>query len=419
MILADVIEYIFTGRLYHFFLGHKNDENLLEKKSDFFKIILLIINQLLIWDSLTVEKNLRDQVIIELEKKIGKNIFFKDEDREEEHNNLLRIRENIGFPTPIEDLPSIKEGKEIKKKLDEYMDSILPKTGGGLWNELIVYLNLLKTNVGYVLPLLLTQRIYSLDKILKPPDFMIIDYDKKIFSVIVKEIELITNLHDQKLIGVEVGGGKEFQSGTFSGETKQPTTTTQNTNIPPRCPICGKWILFCKKVIKDFSDMNNPITYRKKHIKCLYHCKHYKPSEIIRGKCPDIQYYGNIDKTNKDKLKIIIKYSGNYHYHYSCISNLNDPIATNKICKAWRQYKRSIKKQSNRFKINSRTKSNGLKSSYPYISGVEVLEMYNNKEKMFCFGKQDLVEDKRNCILNNCAYSKECYIMTEFIKEKL
>ncbi len=414
MILADIIEYIFTGRLYYFFLGHKNDDDLSEKKSDFFRIVLLTINQLLIWDSITVEHNLRKEILVKLEENIDKETFFKDENRIEDHKNLLKTIEDIGFPTPKNEVRSIGGGSEIKKRLDEYVDSLLPKTGGGLWNELIVYINLLKSNVGYVLPLLLTQRIYSFNKILKPPDFIIIDYNGEINSVSLENGKFVTNLHDQKLIGVEVGGGKEFQSGSFSGETKQPSTTTENTNIPPRCPICGKWILFCKKVIKDFSNLNNPITYRKKHIKCLYNCEYFDPNEIYNGECPNIQYYGNIDKSNEPFIRIKIKFSGKYHYHYSCIKELKDPVALNKINEAWTQFNNDIQKNIDRFNIDSKMKRISIVSNYPYISGVEVLEMYNNEDKMICFSKYDTVNDKRNCLKNNCKFSEKCCMMTKY-----
>lgn len=415
MILADIVEYIFTGRGYYFFLGHKNDPDRDEKISDFMKILLTCINQLMIWDSISVEKDLRYKVLSELEEKIDNSIFFKEQERKDEHDKLLRITEDIGFETSIENFLSINESATVKKSMDEYFDSLLPKTGGGLWNELIVYINLLKANVGYILPLLLTQRIYSLKDTLKPPDFIVIDYDGNMNSIRIADSEIISNLHEQKLIGVEVGGGKEFQSSTFSGKTKQPATTTENKNIPPRCPLCGKWILFCKKVINDFCDIKNPLTYRKKHIKCLYQCHYYEPNDIKNGSCPDVQYFGAVDKNSEASFKIRAKYS-KYHYHHSCITNLNDPIVSHYLDKTWNQYIAAIGRENDRFSINTKTKSTGIVSNYPYISGVEALEMYYNKSKMFCYGKRDEVKDKRNCLNKYCKFSVECYEFTEFRK---
>ena len=73
--------------------------------------------------------------------------------------------------------------------LNDYYDLLLPKTGGGLWNELIAFFYLLRRTSVYVIPLLLTQRIHSKGDLLKPPDYLVIDRDKQLY-------------------GIEVGGGK-------------------------------------------------------------------------------------------------------------------------------------------------------------------------------------------------------------------
>ncbi|MEE9378391.1 MAG: hypothetical protein V3V33_10185 [Candidatus Lokiarchaeia archaeon] len=419
MILSDIVEYIITGRLYYFFLMNKDDPNYYEKKRDFFKIIFLVLNQLMIWDSLTVEKGLRDYILNTLKNKVPQEYFFKDEVQKKLHQQLSKISEDIGFKTIIKDLPSIGGDSNLRNKLSEYYDSLLPKTAQGLWNEIITYLYMLKTNIGYVLPLLLTQRIYSIDKVLKPPDFIVIDYDNTISSIHINNEEITDNLHEQKLIGVEVGGGKELQSGTFSGETKQPAITVRSENIPPRCPVCGKWILFCEKVIEDFSDINNPLTYCKDHIKCLYSCDIYSPEEVYGGKCPNVQYNGKIDQKSKEKLKTVISFKTNYHYHYSCIKQIEDEKGLLMIEKAWKQYKNEIKKQPERIKINPKGKFNAFVSNYPYIRGIEVLEMYNNKSKMICFGQQDKIKDVRNCLFGYCNFYETCSIMTKFISEQI
>ena len=67
MILSDLVEYIITGRLYYFFLPNKKDPKLEDKKSDFLRIILILLNQLFIWDSLTINKELRNEVLKSLE----------------------------------------------------------------------------------------------------------------------------------------------------------------------------------------------------------------------------------------------------------------------------------------------------------------------------------------------------------------
>ncbi len=418
MILSDLVEYIITGRLYHFYLPIKKDIKKFEKKSDFIRIILLLLNQLFIWDSLSINKTLRNEVLKTLEKEIPLNSFFKNESEIENHKKLLKVDEDIGISNPvIEDLPSIKGDKKLKNVLSEYYDSLLPKTGQGLWNELITYLYMLKTNVGYILPLLLTQRIYSFDQTLKPPDFIVIDYDNTIKSIHINNESQIGNISDQQLIGVEVGRGKETQSGDFSFKTKQPAITVSSENIPPRCPICGVWILFCDQVINNFSDLNNPLTFIKDHFRCLYHCEIFKPKEIYEGKCPNIQYNGNLsDDTKKNKLKIIIPSKINYHYHYKCVKEVGDEVAEKFIQNAWKQFNNHIKEQPDRFSINPKKKSLAFVSNYPHIRGIELLEMYTNRSKLFCFGQPDLVLNKRNCNFGYCKFADRCKLLSAFIK---
>ncbi len=50
---------------------------------------------------------------------------------------------------------------DASKQLNKYFDSILPKTAGGLWHELLVYIFMIRSNYGYVIPLLLTKINWS------------------------------------------------------------------------------------------------------------------------------------------------------------------------------------------------------------------------------------------------------------------
>jgi hypothetical protein len=71
MILSDVFEYIVNGRGYYY------AEWSVEKKKVFIEMILNLINQLIIWDSLTVESNLRKQVLNKLRSRMGDEFFRK------------------------------------------------------------------------------------------------------------------------------------------------------------------------------------------------------------------------------------------------------------------------------------------------------------------------------------------------------
>ena len=60
MILADILEYIITGRAYYFFLSYTNDPNAKEKASDFIIfLILLIVSNIFSIKRDGFERNLR------------------------------------------------------------------------------------------------------------------------------------------------------------------------------------------------------------------------------------------------------------------------------------------------------------------------------------------------------------------------
>ena len=92
-----------------------------------------------------------------------------------------------------------------------------------------MYVFLIRTDIGYVIPLLLSQRLIGRKGSLIPPDFLVITYDKNLY-------------------GIEVGIKKEIQSGSFSLQSNIPTATidTINSRSSDRCPICKRWIPFCE-----------------------------------------------------------------------------------------------------------------------------------------------------------------------------
>lgn len=335
MILSDVIQYIVNGRGY--FYAMRNQKAM----KSYIKIILLMTNQLMIWDSLGTEVKLRRQVLKELNNKIGSS-FVKDEDMQKQFSAILKYDGPIGLP--VHDLNIPKKIKKIlcednsqkaKGKMDNFYDSLLPKPLG-LWGELLVYAYLLRKNIGYIFPLLLTQEILSGDAndSLNPPDFIILP-------------RRITSL---KLLGIEVGAGKDFQSGTFSTLTGIPTTTKANTDNPKRCCICGKWILFCPYVIEKFSNLDKEIKDITKPIKCAkIICPYYKKEDILNGKCPYTCHQGGLNdkhimemKGNKDK----------YHFHLSCLLKTK----------------------------NHKMSENRIRTFYPYVLGLEDIEKVVKKE---------------------------------------
>lgn len=161
MILADLFEYILFGRGYYA-LKSKGD------KENFVRLVLYFVNLLMSYEMLTVSNNLRREILKRWEKEIPEIKY------EEGFSDLRHFRGRIG----------LKEGEsDATKELDRYFDSLLPKTAGGLWHELLVYIFLLRANIGYIIPLLLSQRLIGLEDNLIPPDFLVITYDKNIYGI--------------------------------------------------------------------------------------------------------------------------------------------------------------------------------------------------------------------------------------------
>lgn len=330
MILSDIVEYIINGRGYFYAIRNK------EAMKSYLRIILEIVNQLMIIDSIVVNVDIRNKLLEELERGIGEDDFFKEIDRKKEHEALVLHNKPIGFPLKNPQISeevlnklglNISEKNKAIKRLETYYDSLLPKTAGGLWGELLTYAYLLRLNVGFIFPLLLNQRLLTGEHnvFLKPPDLLLLPYGKQTFY------------------GIEVGAGKDVQSGNFSIITGLPTATKANMDNPKRCCICGKWMLFCPKVIEEYTNPDKKISNMHKPIKCLTDCSKFSKEEVLEGKCPFAMHKGGSPKEYLMKMK-----SSTYHFHLNCL--LKDDDGKNQV---------SEKK---------------VVSYYPYISGLEEFE---------------------------------------------
>lgn len=316
MILADLIEYIFLGRGYYSIQSTKDKEN-------FVKAILHFVNLLMCYEAMTISNNLRKKVL----ERLGQEI---PEIKDEEHYDNLK-----DFPGAV----GLKKGESpAPQYIDKYFDSMLPKTAGGLWHELLVYIFLLRNNFGYIISLLLSQRLMGFDDSILPPDFLIITHEKRIY-------------------GIEVGRKKEIQSGSFSLQTAIPTASidTENSRVSDRCPICKRWIPFCDFVIENYSNFKREIT--KSEIRCLEQCDKYSKEEITAGKCPYTKYSRNKAETLEYAQH---QYANKLHYHYKCVLEGVPGEVRKKIVDA----KDTI----------------ALKTHYPYYSGLE--ELMKEKDRV-------------------------------------
>lgn len=309
MILSDIIQYIINGRGYFYAIKSK------EAMKAYIKIILNLLTQLMIFDSCVVEVELRNRILKELTKSLGSDLY-KNEENKKQYEALLIHDSYVGFPIKE---PSINpevlaklglndtEINKALKNLGNYYDSLFPKILG-LWGEILVYLYLLRKNLGFIFPLLLNQRLLSGNHkvFLKPPDFLLQPFGKEGY------------------FGIEVGAGKDIQSGDFSIITGIPTATKANTDNPKRCCICGKWMIFCPKVINEYSDIDFKIEDFEKPIKCIEDCVYFTKEEILNGNCPYAMHKGGNPKN------VIMKMTGSrYHFHLKCM--LNDPNGKNQI----------------------------------------------------------------------------------------
>lgn len=306
MILSDFYEYVLFGRIYYS-LDSKED------RGHFIEAILSLVNILMCYETITVSTQLRNRFLEKLQTQIN------GVSKEKHFQELLDFPGQVGLPDST-----------ARKELADYFDSLLPKTAGGLWHELLVYVFLLRNDVGYIIPLLLTQRFIGLHDCIVPPDFLILSKDKKLY-------------------GIEVGGFKERQSSNFVLRTAIPTASADTRNSrTDRCPICKKWINFCPFVIANYSNLD--INIEKEEVRCMEKCTIFSPEDVASGKCEYTKYSR---KRTQRGTETHHDYSTGYHYHYQCV-----------LSQVSEEKKIEI--------VNSRD-SVALKTHYPYYSGLEGL----------------------------------------------
>jgi hypothetical protein len=308
MILADFFEYVFLGRMYVALRTRADKEN-------FFRVILHFVNMLMCYEAITVNDELRERFLTDL----GEGL--PDVAGEEHFEELKNFEGKVGLTEAESDADA---------RLNDYFDKLLPKTAGGLWHELLVYIFMIRSDFGYIVPLLNTQRLIGRDDHIVPPDFLIITKDRHIY-------------------GVEVGMKKEIQSGSFSIRTSIPTATidTINSRSSDRCPICHKWILFCPFVINNFSNFEYEIA--RSEVRCCESCTLFNREQVAAGECSYTKYRRN--RTQAEHTHHA--YSNNYHYHYQCVLNAVGKDKKQQIIEA--------------------QDSTALKTHYPYYAGLEYL----------------------------------------------
>jgi hypothetical protein len=275
MILGDVIEYIFTGRVYYY--AAKSDENF----KNFLKLILYSVNQLLIYDSITVNSEIRKLYIEKLEEEIAEKLLYEkpgDADMADDLKKSDTVLNDANW-----------------ERFDLFVDSILPKTLG-CPKELIVFAELLRTRKGIIIPLLLIQRLFGKKDPIAPPDFLLVKGNKEIY-------------------GIEVGYAKEGQSREFSIRTSIPTFAVDlKNNMHNRCPKCGEIIIYCNPVIEAYS--NGTLDEQLDEDSGRFLCNDC-PS-FNSGNCKFSNYYGKWKGTEFNGKESEQKPR---HYHARCVKD--------------------------------------------------------------------------------------------------
>jgi hypothetical protein len=276
MVLADIFQYIFIGRGY--FVAVKSPENMRR----YIRLLFQTANLLLLQENLEVDAATRTKLIENLEEELGSGFYD--------------MKEKL-FNSAMAGLKAFS-GKRVRnegKEFENALDSLLPKRNG-LAVELIVFAMLLLKNYGYLVPLLLNQRLIrggtqnavKVDYV-APPDFLLLREKGEVF-------------------GIEIGGGKDAQNTKFSAYTSIPLFAVRLGDLmmpqPYRCGSCDRWITYADHVIEGL--ISGTILPETESIAA---------SDLLREERisqDELVYYGVA--TNRDGV------SQELRYHYDCVA---------------------------------------------------------------------------------------------------
>lgn len=120
LILANLFEYFLLGRAFY---SMGNARNTFYKKEHFTKGILHFVNLLMCFETITVNVQRRNKLLDYLITQVPSI------EAEDNYEDLRNYAAEVGLP-----------GSDERKTLGKYFDKLLPKTAGGLWHELLVYI---------------------------------------------------------------------------------------------------------------------------------------------------------------------------------------------------------------------------------------------------------------------------------------
>lgn len=341
MALADVIEYIFLGRAYHIMKNEKSFDN-------FYKLLIRACNLFFLQDSLVSNSHKYRKTLLDELEKVDK-ITIPKSDR----SRILNFKDSLA--PQVNKYSESKE--ETRKEVYSMIDGLMPKILG-MPNELITYVHLIRKRLGFVVPLLLNQKLFKgkidnyeeketypqpYSELLSTPIHNVleslVEYCFDIDLLIEKEIngknrktlikQLIRKQHrhnvswcsppdfllitrNKRVFGIEVGGAKERQQNEFATLTGIPILTIfSDVDCSYRCPKCKEWILFSDFVIK--------------------HGMKLKYSKLNSVSFDEMeQEYRNYDQAVcYTKISSII--DKKRHYHYRCVKSTTGELPDNEL----------------------------------------------------------------------------------------
>lgn len=291
MILSDIFQYILTSR------GYYQATEGEEQKKKFVKIVMYLVNQWLIMDCFGPKQalNLRRNLMNTLSQQIGTD-FFEGQDS----YHIEGFQETLNYSEDL--IPKPPNPHPPSSQILTTYDSLFPKIRGGPI-EILVYLYLIQRNLGFVVSLLTQQRLVSGKRIITPPDILLLR-------------------RKGEVMGLEIGRGKERQSADFSLLTGIPTFSVDLVERQPfRCDGCGRWIIYCERVIELYAEQGIP----QNHILYCVECPYFNS-----GNCPDIICY--LEATNRYGETRVAR------YHLRCI----DPDTRARLLENINEYRQSL-----------------------------------------------------------------------------
>lgn len=270
MVLGDLLEYILTGR------GYWLAQETPDKFKDYIRIILYVVNLLLIQESVFSFRVSERRKVMRGLAKANIEGFFGSYFEKIDYQQLQDFDGRVAVRGPT-------------RSLYKVMDSLTPKPLGAAI-ELIIYIYLLNRCVGYVVPLLLTQRLFNGQETVAPPDYLVLQ----------------GNGH---VLGVEVGGGMG-QYSLREGKIDQVNLFIQETGIPVitagvphiyRCETCQCWLTFCDEIIERTANGET----EREAVVCL------ECPKFANGNCSDIIYYGQVAPSSERRRHHYLHYLTN------------------------------------------------------------------------------------------------------------